>query len=154
VTSTRERADAASARRVCATARARNGFSYSFQLLGPRRLLVDSRVSPFKRRAGANEEAAQEAPISNTPDIPNQKKNQYLFASADALLGGLIGAGIAGVATAVGVAVSGLLGRRLLTRIGKRAGRRESVGGSISIDRSLAAALQGRSARAKPVRAS
>jgi len=56
----------------------------------------------------------------NPPQIPQQKKNQYIFGGAGAVLGGLVGAGIAGPATAVvGVILGGVLGYHLLTRIGK-----------------------------------
>jgi osmotically inducible lipoprotein OsmB len=53
-------------------------------------------------------------------EIPNLKKNQYIFAGVGAVLGGLIGAGVAGAATAVlGIVVGGVIGHQLLTRVGK-----------------------------------
>lgn len=58
--------------------------------------------------------------MNNNVDIPNLKKNQYILAGVGAVLGGLVGASVAGVATAVaGVVVGGLIGHQLLTRIGK-----------------------------------
>jgi osmotically inducible lipoprotein OsmB len=58
--------------------------------------------------------------MSNNVDIPNLKKNQYIFAGVGAVLGGLVGAAIAGVATAAaGVVLGGLIGHQLLSRIGK-----------------------------------
>lgn len=48
----------------------------------------------------------------------NFGKNRYIFAGAGAVLGGLLGVGIAGVTTAlVGAALGGLLGYNLLKRI-------------------------------------
>ena len=58
--------------------------------------------------------------MTNQPDIPNKKANQDIFGGVGAVLGGVIGAGVAGVATAaVGVVLGGLAGYHLLTRIGK-----------------------------------
>jgi osmotically inducible lipoprotein OsmB len=58
--------------------------------------------------------------MNNNVDIPNLKKNQYIFTGVGAVLGGLVGASVAGVATAVaGVVVGGWIGHQLLGRIGK-----------------------------------
>ncbi|HMK88642.1 MAG TPA: hypothetical protein VK446_03285 [Methylocystis sp.] len=55
--------------------------------------------------------------MTNTPELPKQKQNQYILAGAGAVLGGLVGAGVAGVLTAVlGAVVGGLAGYHLLTR--------------------------------------
>lgn len=58
--------------------------------------------------------------MNTNGDIPKLKRNQYIFAGVGAVLGGLVGAGVAGAATAVvGIVVGGLLGHQLLTRIGR-----------------------------------
>jgi osmotically inducible lipoprotein OsmB len=62
--------------------------------------------------------------MTNLPDIPNKKANQYLFGGVGAVLGGAIGAGVAGLATAaVGAVLGGLVGYNLLTRVGKQGPR-------------------------------
>jgi hypothetical protein len=49
---------------------------------------------------------------------PTLKANQYIFAGVGAVLGGVTGAAIAGVATAVaGVALGGLLGYKMLKKV-------------------------------------
>ncbi len=58
--------------------------------------------------------------MSNTGQnpTPQNKANHYLFAGAGAVLGGIMGAGVAGVATAVaGVVLGGVLGYNLLKRL-------------------------------------
>lgn len=61
----------------------------------------------------------RESPMSDKENMSNLKKNQYIFAGVGAVLGGLLGAGVAGAATAVvGIVVGGLLGHQLLRRIG------------------------------------
>ena len=39
--------------------------------------------------------------MSNIPEIPKQKQNQYLFGAVGAVLGGIMGLGIAGPVAAV-----------------------------------------------------
>jgi osmotically inducible lipoprotein OsmB len=49
---------------------------------------------------------------------PTKKANQYIFAGVGAVLGGLTGAGIAGIATAAaGVVLGGLLGYNMLKKM-------------------------------------
>jgi osmotically inducible lipoprotein OsmB len=49
---------------------------------------------------------------------PTKKANQYIFAGVGAVLGGLTGAGIAGVVTAAaGVVLGGLLGYNILKKM-------------------------------------
>jgi osmotically inducible lipoprotein OsmB len=49
---------------------------------------------------------------------PTKKANQYIFAGVGAVLGGLTGAGIAGIATAAaGVVLGGLLGYNMLKKL-------------------------------------
>jgi len=58
--------------------------------------------------------------MSNIPEIPKQKQNQYLFGAVGAVLGGVMGLGIAGpVAAVVGLGLGGLAGYHFLTRFGK-----------------------------------
>ena len=58
--------------------------------------------------------------MSNTPELPKQKQNQYLFGAAGAVLGGLMGLSVAGPVTAlVGAALGGLAGYHFLTRFFK-----------------------------------
>src|SRR5208283_1576650 len=58
--------------------------------------------------------------MSNIPEIPKQKQNQYLFGAVGAVLGAVMGLGIAGpVAAVVGLSLGGLAGYHFLTRFGK-----------------------------------
>jgi len=58
--------------------------------------------------------------MSNIPEIPKQKQNQYLFGAVGAVLGGLVGLGVAGPVGAVfGLGLGGMAGYHFLTRFGK-----------------------------------
>jgi uncharacterized membrane protein len=58
--------------------------------------------------------------MSNTPEIPKQKQNQYLFGAVGAVLGGLTGLGVAGpIAALIGAGLGGFAGYNFLTRFGK-----------------------------------
>ncbi|WP_363349136.1 hypothetical protein [Methylocystis echinoides] len=56
--------------------------------------------------------------MSNSNQSPRKKANHYIFAGVGAVLGGLAGAGMAGLVTAVaGAALGGLLGYNMLKRL-------------------------------------
>jgi len=58
--------------------------------------------------------------MSNIPEIPKQKQNQYLFSAVGAALGAVMGLGVAGpIAALVGAGLGGLAGYHFLTRFGK-----------------------------------
>ncbi len=58
--------------------------------------------------------------MSNVPELPKQKQNQYLFGAVGAVLGGLLGLGVAGPVGAVfGLGLGGMAGYHFLTRFGK-----------------------------------
>jgi osmotically inducible lipoprotein OsmB len=59
-----------------------------------------------------------ESVMSNSNQGPRNKANHYIFAGVGAVLGGLAGAGMAGLVTAVaGAALGGLLGYNMLKRL-------------------------------------
>src|SRR5208337_1589305 len=64
-----------------------------------RRALHGFRLDDAGARRSRRLADAKESVMTNDDDIPNLKKNQYLFAGVGAVLGGLVGAGVAGAAT-------------------------------------------------------
>jgi hypothetical protein len=75
-------------------------------------------LSKIVKAAVAVKRTGREAAMTDNGGNLNFGKNRYIFAGAGAVLGGLLGVGIAGVTTAlVGAALGGLLGYNLLKRI-------------------------------------